>query len=204
MKIKDTTKIEPQKDLVLVNVQNAAAEKDGVYLGQKDSGPENIVMYLGEVEKLGPSATLDINCPGLQVGDIAMFSQFSGHHISTDGDKSLKVIPGYDITAIVSDPANISETTLTPTSDRLLVAVKMLDESEDGLVLSKEEARDPRLTDLDYATILQTGSATKLGYQVGQLVAYEPWCGVVAKSRKFTGDSELKLIREDDILFIAG
>jgi len=203
MKIKDTSKIEPQKDLVLVNVQNSV-EKDGVYLGQKKNTPENIIMYLGEVEKLGPSATLDINCPGLQIGDIAMFSQFSGHHIATDNDKSLKVIPGYDITAIVSDPENISETTLTPTSDRLLVTVKMTDESEDGLILSKEESRDPRLTDLDYAIILQTGKSTKLGYRVGQLVAYEPWCGVVAKERRFTGDSELKLIREDDILFIAG
>lgn len=204
MKIKDTSKIEPQKDLVLVSVKNAVDEQDGVYLGQKEGGPEDIIMYLGEVEKLGPSATSDTNCPGLKVGDIAMFSQFSGHHIATDKDKSLKIIPGYDINAIVLDPANLSETTLKPASDRLLISVRMVDETEDGLILSKEEARDPKLTDLDYAVIVQVGQSAKLGYKVGQLVAYEPWCGVIAKRRRFTGDSELKLIREDDILFIAG
>lgn len=204
MKLKDTSNIEPLKDVVLVNVLAEATEVDGVYLGQRNSTPDNVKSYFGEVEKLGPSATSDVNCPGLKQGDIAMFSEFSGHHISTANDKKLKVIPGYDIIAVVTDPTNVNETTMQVTTDRLLISVKMVDETEDGIVLSKEESRDPKLTDLDYGTILQTGPVTKLGMSVGQLVAFEPWCGTIVKSRKFTGDTELKVIREDDILFIAG
>lgn len=199
MRLKDTSKIQPQKDRVLVDIKTKVIDQDGLYIGEDKSGN-----YIGEVVKLGPNATEDPHCPNLKEGDLAIFSEFSGHHISTDTSIKLKVIPGYDIIATVSDQNNINEQTLTATADRVLVSVKMTDESEDGLVIDAEEAKDPKLTDLDYGVIIQTGPVAKMGLQVGQLVAYEPWCGTVVKQRAFTGDSELKLIREDDILFIAG
>jgi len=202
MKLANASKIEPQKDLVLISVFDAVLEKDGIYLGQNESKPQDIAMYFGSVEKLGPSATDDLNCPGLREGDTAMFSQFAGHHISTRGDKSYKVIPGYDIVAIVADPKNITVNTVDPTADRILVSVQFVDATEDGLILSDDEVKDPRLTDLDYAIIQRVGpTCTK--FVVGQLVAYEPYCGVIAKHKRSLDDEELKLIREDDILFIA-
>ena len=199
MRLKDTSKIQPQKDRVLVDIKSTIKDENGVYLGEDKSGN-----YIGEVVKLGPNATEDLHCPNLKEGDLAIFSEFSGHHISTEGTIKLKVIPGYDIVATVSDQNDINERTLTATADRLLISVKMTDESEDGFILNDEDAKDPKLTDLDYGVVQQVGPVTKNGIQVGQLVAYEPWCGVVVKQRRFTGDSELKLIREDDILFIAG
>ncbi len=202
MKLTNTDKVEPQKDLVLVSVFDAVLEKDGIYLGHNESKPQDIAMYFGSVEKLGPSATDDLNCPGLRIGDTAMFSQFAGHHISTREDKSYKVIPGYDIVAVVADPKDITVNTLAPTADRILVSVQFVDGSEDGLILSDSEVKDPRLTDLDYGIIEKVGP-TSTRFVVGQLVAYEPYCGVIAKHKRTLDDKELKLIREDDILFIA-
>lgn len=202
MKLTNADNVQPQKDLVLVDIHDAILEKDGVYLGQSESKPQDIAMYFGTVKKLGPSATDDLNCPGLQEGETVMFSQFAGHHISTREDKSFKVIPGYDIVATVTDYKNIAEDNTTPTADRVLISVNFVDGTEDGLVLSEDEVKDPRLTDLDYGVVLKVGPTTKK-IQVGQLVAYEPWCGVIAKRKRSLEDAELKLIREDDILFIA-
>jgi len=202
MKLTNADNVQPQKDLVLVDIHDAILEKDGVYLGQSESKPQDIAMYFGTVRKLGPSATEDLNCPGLEAGDTVMFSQFAGHHISTREDKSYKVIPGYDIVAKVTDYKNIAENNTEPTADRVLISVNFVDGTEDGLVLSEDEVKDPRLTDLDYGIVLKVGPTTKK-IRVGQLVAYEPWCGVVAKRKRSLEDSELKLIREDDILFIA-
>lgn len=202
MKLENVRDVVPMKDGVLVNVLEATKEDGGVFLGEVKSEPTDIKMYFGIVEKVGPDATEDVNCPGLKAGDIGFFSEFSGHHISTREKTMHKLIPAYDIMAIVTDTKELNETTVQPTADRLLVEVMFVDQDQNGIILSDKESKDPKLKDLDYGKILSIGPVSKQGLKIGQTVAYEPYSGERIRREAGVKQPELRLIRENDILFI--
>ncbi len=201
MRIENVDGVIPQKDLVLVNVE--PTEIGGLYLGENEkSRVGQIRLYKGTVEALGPQATDSEHCPGITIGDIAVFSQFAGGYIATNDNKLHKIIRGYDIMATTTDKDNITESTVSPTADRILVESIIQDTSEDGLILSESIARDPALTDIKYGRVLSTGPSTRGGIVHGTVIAFDIHVGEVIRDRTSDDSPELKVIREDDILFI--
>lgn len=202
MRLDNVKGVKPTKDGVLVDVHPLATEDDGIFIGTQESNPSDIKMYFGTVEKVGPKSTDEEHCPGLKEGDIGFFSEFSGYHIATKEKTVKKLIPAYDIMAIVKDTKNLNEKTISPTSDRLLIEVKFIDTDENGIVLSAEDTKDPRLRDLDFGVALSFGPSTKGVAKKGQTVAYDPYAGEIVRRSTGVDIPELRLIREDDILFV--
>jgi co-chaperonin GroES (HSP10) len=202
MRLENVKDVKPTKDGVLVDVHPLATEEDGIFIGTQESNPSDIKMYFGTVEKVGPDSTGELHCPGLKEGDIGFFSEFSGYHIATKEKSVKKLIPAYDIMAIIKDTKNLNEETIQPTSDRLLIEVKFVDQDSDGVVLSADDAKDPRLRDLDYGKALLLGPSTKGIVKKDQVVAYDPYAGEVVRRAAGINTPELRLIREDDILFV--
>lgn len=202
MKLKNTNGVKPLRDGVLVDVHEVAKEKDGIYLGSKESTPTDINMYFGTVEEVGPKSTESTACPGLKKGDIGFFSEFSGYHIAASEETTKKLIPAYDIMAIITDTKNLNETTVKPTADRYLVEVKFVDQNDEGLVLSDDDAKDPKLLDLDYGVLVKGGPVTTSGLKLDSVVAFDPNSGEVVRKAEGIDTPELRLIREDDILIV--
>ena len=200
MRLENTENIKPTKDLVIVDIQ--PREKiDGLYTGEDESTAYQIEMHYGVVKALGPEATQPLHCPNLNEGDITIFSQFAGSYIATNDDKLHKIIRGYDIMATTTDLNEINETTLNPAADRILLKVHHMDVDESGLYLSGNDQKDPRLVDLNYGEILKLGP-TANGFKVGDLIAYDPYAGETIRKRGSAQESELRVIRSDDILFV--
>lgn len=201
MQINDIKTIKPKKDLVIVDIEKVN-KKDELYLGDSKGGEyKKVEMYFGEVKSKGPEVTEPLNCPGLEVGDKVAFSQFAGSHIITKEIAMTKVIRGYDIMAILDDLDNISEDTITPTSDRLLVA--LIDEDntpDDELYLSSSNKSDPRVSELVYAKVLRVGKSCK-DTKIGDLIAFSPYAGETIRYQLSAEKPELKSIREDDTIF---
>jgi co-chaperonin GroES (HSP10) len=201
MKLENTNRIRPTKDLVVVDIQ-VRDQEDGIYLGEDEATKLQVEMYYGKVEKMGPDARNDEHCPNLNTGDIAIFSQFAGHHIATSSGKMHKIIRGYDIMATTTNLEKINEKTLSPTADRVLIKVIHREVDESGLFLSEEDQKDPRLVDLSYGEILKKGPTSPTEFKVGDTIAYDPYVGETIRKRGSTKESELRVIRGDDILFV--
>jgi co-chaperonin GroES (HSP10) len=150
---------------------------------------------------MGPDATSKEHCPGLKDKDTVLFSQFAGHHVSTREDKFVKIIRGYDIMATLEDINNITDSNVHPAANRILVAAKYRDETDDGLILNVDEARDPALADLDYGVVLKKGPACELPIEVGQTVAYTTYVGECVQKQPEENVAEYRVLVEDDILF---
>lgn len=202
MQLKNVENVIPQQTNVVVNVKKVAKDKEGIYLGETASTPTDIGMYFGSVISLGPNAGDEGHCPGLSKGDKAFFSEFSGYGIATNDNNFNKLIPAYDIMAIVTDENDLTINTISPTADRLLVEVCSNDKNEDGLVLTGDSAKDPRLADINYAKFLKAGPSSTQTFTEGQLVAYDPYSGEKIKPATSSDSPELRLIREADILFV--
>lgn len=202
MKLKNVKSVKPLQKGVLVDVHSVSKVVDGIFTGESEFNPTDIKMYFGTVEKVGPGSTEKDACPGLKEGDIGFFSEFSGYHIATDEKSMKKLIPAYDIMAIVKNTKELNKDTITPTSDRVLVEVKFLDQDEGGVILSDADAKDPKLKDLDYGTVITNGPSTKGLVKENQVVAYDPYSGEIIRKAAGISVPELRLIREDDILFI--
>jgi co-chaperonin GroES (HSP10) len=201
MRLSELDGIMPIKDKVLVSIFPVSTNADGIVLYNERS-EDQAKMYFGEVLSMGPDVALPKHCPGLKVGDKIFFSEFAGHHISTKQNKLVKIIRGYDIMTTLEDIDKIEDSNTTPTADRVLVAAKYRDDSDDGLSLNAEEARDPSLADLDYGVVLKKGpSCTDPKIEVGMTVAYAPYVGECLKKQPKEGVAEYRVLLEQDVLF---
>ena len=102
--------------------------------------------------------------------------------------------------AKIDDISNLNEETIHPTSNRLLIAVKFIDQTQAGLFIPNDEAKDPRLEDLDYGVVLKTGPSCKLGYKVGDIVAYQPYAGENIRPPQSVERPALRVLIEEDVL----
>jgi co-chaperonin GroES (HSP10) len=107
---------------------------------------------------------------------------------------------GYSIMATLDDINNLEPETVHPASNRLLLAVKFLDETDDGLYISADESKNPQLEDLAYGVIIKTGPSCKLGYKVGDIVGYQPYAGENIRPALSTDKPALRVLIEEDVL----
>lgn len=200
MRLQSINKIRPMKDLVVVEIIPKELAEDEVYMGDSQPGKFQVKLYNGIAESLGPNATEDLNCPNLNKGDAVIFSQFAGSYISTDDGKLHKIIRGYDIMATTTDLEKINEDTLSPTADRVLIKVQLRTIDESGLYFT--DGQDPSLVDLSYGEIIKVGPTVLDNFKKGDLIAYEPYSGETIRKKGSFKESELRVLRSDDILFV--
>jgi co-chaperonin GroES (HSP10) len=188
----------PRKYNVVVRLLNL----DEIYeslITQTASTEDRIAIRYGEVVSKGPDADKPGHCYGLKVGDIVIFTEFAGYYIPTNNDV-YKVIKGYDIIGKIKDVKMVE--TLKPTGNRVLVEVFTEEDMLDGIILNN--AKDPRLADLDYGKIVRIGDeANKLNLQTENLVAFPPYVGTTIRDYESSDKKQLKIIVEEDILFTA-
>ena len=200
MTINDIKTVKPKRDMVSVEIK-AKNEESGLYTGEvQDTNEPKVEMYFGEVVKMGPEVTDDAHCPGLKEGDKVAFSQFAGYHLITTGEARHKVLNGYNIMAILDDLDNVSEDTITPTADRLLVAIIDEGMEDEKLFISKSDKSDPRTTELVYAKVLRVGKTCK-DTKVGDLIAFSPYAGETIRFQLSSTEPELKSIMEGETIF---
>jgi len=203
MKINNTSSVKPLHDMVLMGIITKEFSEDELIIEEKaaEKSGDQAKMYFGEVLSMGPDSTGEKHCPGLKIGDTAFFSQFAGHHVSTRENKMVKIIRGYDIMATLDDINNITESTVNPTADRILVAAFYRDDTEDGLILEGDSAQDPTLQDLDYGKILKVGPSCKTELKPGDIVAYNTFVGESLKKNPEKNVAEYRVLNELDVLF---
>jgi co-chaperonin GroES (HSP10) len=202
MKI-ETSQIKPANYYVTASVLfEDEVDADSDYTGPKKTTTQmSAEFYHGKVEGIGPYATDENQCPGLEIGDHVVFSQAAGSSVSTS-DKYCKVIRGYDIVAKVKD-TKMTEESMVPTADRLMV--KILGESQyddDGTFIGNEV--DPLEKDTQQGVILSVGPTANKGlegdhkFKKGDTVYFDPYCGnIIVDNSKM----KLKTLRSADIIF---
>jgi co-chaperonin GroES (HSP10) len=200
MRVSDIKKVKPSKENIVIK----KLEQDktgGLFVGAPVKDDKNAELSFSEVVAIGPMATQPEQCPGLEIGDKIVHNRFSGSYIGTkELDALYKVMDGYSVMAILEDINNINENTIHPTSNRLLVAVKFLDETDEGLYIPSESASDPSLEDLAYGTVIKVGPSCKLTYNVGDIVAYPPYCGEEIRKAESGKKPALRVLVEEDVL----
>lgn len=200
MRVDDITKAKPSKDNIITK-KLIQSKESGLFFGAPVKDIKNTELSYAEVLAVGPTATQPDNCPGLEVGNKVVYNSFAGSHIATADLKELyKVMNGYSIMAILDDIDNLNESTIHPAANRLLLAVKFIDESNTGVFISGADAKDPRLEDLDYGTVIKIGPSCKLGYNVGDIVAYNPYSGENIRGAESVDKPALRVLIEDDVL----
>lgn len=200
MKLQNVEGIQPLKNYVVVGVK--PRELTGLYLGGNEQATKTQVeMYYGEVEHIGPDVDNPLHCPNLKVGDIAIFSQFAGNYIATNDSVLHKCIQGYDIMATTIDFENVNEKTLTPTADRVLIEVYEKNITDEGIYMTDEDSRDPRLADISYGTILKLGPSVGGGLKKGMKIAYEYYAGEAVREKTSDDSPELRVLMQDAIIF---
>jgi len=200
MRVDDITKVKPSKDNVVI--KRKEKKKDGgLFFPTAVKDVKNTELSYAEVLAVGPTATQPEHCPGLEKGDLIVHNSLAGANIATsDRGERYKVMNGYSILALLDDIDNLNEDTVHPAANRLLLAVKFIDETDTGVVISTEEAKDPRLEDLDYGTIISVGPSCKLGYNVGDIVAYNSYAGEDIRRAESVNKPALRTLIEDDVL----
>lgn len=185
----------PNNDMVLVEM----VDLDLMQAYQSDS--MEVAVRQGEVLTKGAKASLPEHCPELEVGNIAVFTEFAGYHIITKDDKMLKLIRGYDIVGKYENREDMDTDKIQPTADRVLVEEYSPDEGSDLIFNSK--MHDPRLTDMYYGKILDVGpSVRNSAIKKGVVVAYAPYVGTIIKEQESDKVKPLKIIVEDDVLMM--
>lgn len=201
MRIADIKTVKPAKDNVVVSTIEPNSDSKLFFATNKTPDTKNTQLSFGRVLAIGPDALKSEHCPDLNIDDTVVYSVYAGSHIATDDLKELyKVMGGYSIMAKIEDINNVNEVTVSPTSNRLLIAVKFIDQTQAGLFISNEEAKDPRLEDLDYGVVLKTGPSCKLGYEVGDIVAYQPYAGENIRPPLSVEKPALRVLIEEDVL----
>jgi len=187
--------VNPQGLNILAEVTKLPSYVDGVYMGESQMTTKmNIEYYYGSAIKLGDSANAKDQCPEVKEGDNIVFAQFAGYGVPTT-DGYCKVIRGHDIVAIVKGKfENMSETSVRPTGERILVKIIGEELIQDGVY---DDTIDPReaLTQKGVVVSCAKG-ATK--YPKGTVVAFDPYCGNLIMNEN---DCKLKTINQFDILY---
>lgn len=201
MRIADIKAVKPAKDNVVVETIEPNRDNKLFFATNKTPDTRNTQLSFGKVLAIGPDALEAEHCPDLNIDDTVTYNIFAGSHIATNNTKELyKVMGGYSIMARIKDIDNLNEETIFPTSNRLLIAVKFVDQTQEGLFLSAEEAKDPRLEDLDYGVVIKVGPSCKLGYEVGDVVAYQPYAGENIRPPLSVEKPALRVLIEEDVL----
>lgn len=193
MKISNVSKISLKREYVLIEVNKVLDTSDGIYLGSVLEDANDIKMYTGVVRAIGPKVK------ELKVNQTVIFQQFAGYHVAIQDKGLFKVMDENSILGIIDETDEINDGSVTPTDDRVFVKVKASLEDENGIILTGKAAQDPRLIDLSYATVIKTGQNVT-DTVIGDVVAYEPYCGEKIRPNISSNQPELKLLREADIL----
>lgn len=201
MRVNDITKVKPAKDNVVVKTIELDANNDLFFAKSKHKDPKNAELAYGEVTAIGPTANEAENCPEVIVGSKVTFNRFAGAHIATKELSELyKIMNGYTILAVLDSLDNLNEESIHPSANRLLLAVKFVDEDDSGVFLGESESKDPSLEDLDYGTVIRVGPSCKLGYKVGNIVAYHPYSGENVRTAQGIDKPALRVLIEEDVL----
>ncbi len=201
----DVNTIEPQRDRVVVRMLNLDEIYEDLVL-QQESDAVDVQARYGEVVSKGPETDLPEHCPGLNQGDLVVFTQFAGHYLPTDDTESLyKIIRGYDIVTKGEMMEGKTVTSkevfdlLEPTADRVMIEVVDLEKEEDGVILKGN--KDPRARELVYGRVLKKAKgATAIPLRKGDLIAIDPFVGVVVQEYEGDEKPELRVLVDKDIL----
>jgi len=100
----NSTDVKPVNTNVLAKVFIPDNIKEsGLYVeAQEEASQLSIEFYSAEVMDMGDAANSKVQCPGLEVGNKIVFSQFAGYTPPTK-DAYTKLINGHDIVAIIKD-----------------------------------------------------------------------------------------------------
>jgi co-chaperonin GroES (HSP10) len=188
--------IKPEGFNVLAEVTELPNLNGEIYIG---SGPvatkSNIEYYYGSALKLGDKATEESQCPELKEGENIIFSQFAGYGVPTT-DGYCKIIRGHDIVAkVTSNFENMTEETVKPTGDRILVKIIGEGLVKDGIYDDSKE--DPRSALTQKGEVISCGPEAKK-YKKGTVVAFDPFCGNLILNES---DCKLKTVNQFDILY---
>jgi co-chaperonin GroES (HSP10) len=200
MRIDDIKKVNPAKEYAVVHT--IELDKDSkLFFGKSQStDPKNAEISFAEVVSIGPRFSDDNQCPGVSPGDKVSFNRYAGSHIATNElNEIYKLLSGYSIMAKIDDINNLNEDTVHPTCNRLLLAVKPVDDSS-GVYMPGEGSKDPRMEDLDYGVVISAGPLCKLGYQIGSIVAYQPFSGENIRPDGGRNKPALRVLIEEDVL----
>jgi len=195
----DIKNVVPARDIVviqLVKLDHALEE----LMTPNTSTEEEIAVRYGRVLSIGPDVDSILHCKDLKVGEIALFTEFAGHYITSDDKNLYKVIRGYDIIGKMDKEYDIiNEKNLAPTGDRVLVEEIDTTIDSSGLIINES---DPTKADLLYGKVVSVSElANTLGLVKDQVVAYPPYVGTVVRHYESDKLKTLKVIVENDILF---
>lgn len=201
MRVNDIKKVKPAKENIVVKTIELDKNNELFFAKSKTQDPKNAELSFGEVISLGPNAGDPGQCPEITVGDKVVVNRYSGSHIATNElNEIYKVMIGYSVMAKLDDINKIDVDTTHPSSNRLLIAVKLVDATDGELYIPVTEASDPRLEDLDYGVIVKLGPSCKLGYKVGDIVAYPPYAGENVRAAESMDKPALRVLIEEDVL----
>jgi co-chaperonin GroES (HSP10) len=192
----NSTNLKPANNGVLAKVfipDNV--QESGLYVeAQEEASKFNIEFYTGEVLTMGKEANNKSQCPGLEIGDKIVFSQFAGYTPPTK-DAYTKLINGHDIVAIIKD-YNMKKENVKPTLNRILVELISEEKyTKDGLLIASEN--DPREKVVQKGKILKLGPNAK-GVKKGDIAYFDPYVGNMIVNKN---DMQLKTIHDHDLLF---
>jgi co-chaperonin GroES (HSP10) len=201
MRVTDINKVKPAKDNVVVKTIELDSNGEIFFAKTKNKDLKNAELAYGEVIAVGPTAEEVGHCPGVSAGSKFAFNRFAGSHIATSNLSEIyKILDGYSLIAELKDLENLNEDTILPTDNRLLLAVKFVDEDDSGVYLGESSVSDPSLEDLDYGLVIRVGPSCKLGYRVGDLVAYHPYAGEQIRAADGKGKPALRVLIEEEVL----
>ena len=192
MKIEDVI---PRNQNVLVEIEKLKEVIDGVYVGNQnavETDAQPTQFYVGKVHKFGPDAPDDSQCPEIEEGKYAIFSQWSGQVMPTE-DGYTKVIPGFNIVAFTKS-LDMKIEDLDPTNDRILVEIIQDNKVKDGVYNNADD--DPRQSVTQRGRVISCASNADQ-YEVGAIVFFEPTAGNLIVNRV---DQQLKTLNSKSIL----
>jgi len=193
----DIENTKPLRDTVIVKMVALDEVFDELIL-QEHSDEDDITTRKAEVVQLGPDADKFGHCPGLKVGEIAVFTEFAGYFIPTKDD-IYKAVRGYDIIGKFKKKADMKDVEkLEATANRVVVELG-LPKTEDDIIL--EQGNDPRQADLSYGTIKSVSPELADKWEVGQGVAFPPYAGTTIRHYESDDKRELRVVVDLDILF---
>jgi len=189
----------PARDIVLVQLVKLDHALEEL-MTPNISTEEEVAVRYGKVISIGPEVDTIQHCKDLKVGEIALFTEFAGHYVTSDDKNLYKIIRGYDIIGKMDKEYDvIDEETLSPTGDRVLVEEIDTNIDSSGLIINES---DPTKADLLYGKIVSISKlANTLGLVKDQVVAYPPYVGTIVRHYESDELKTLKVIVENDILF---
>jgi co-chaperonin GroES (HSP10) len=201
MRVNDIKRVKPAKENIVVKTIELDKDNKLFFAKSKKQDPRNTELSYGEVIAVGPNAGDPGQCPEITIGDKIVVNRYAGSHIATNELSEIyKVMVGYNVMAKLDDINNIDVDTTSPSSNRVLIAVKLVDATDGELYIPAEEASNPQLEDLDYGVIVKIGPSCKLGYKVGDIVAYNPYSGENVRAAESIDKPALRVLIEEDVL----